>query len=420
VLPVSLDAVLRLAEDNNAQVRQARQRVREACAAWERASTWLPDLYIGPAYWRHEGGIQNEDGTLTHSSTGALFAGMELHGRLDVKEVAFQRLSAARRHWQERGEASRITSEKLLDAATTYLDLLAARTGEVILAGLERDLRALLERAEKQAEVERGLQMEAAQIHADLQNQLQAVRKMREQAATAAAKLAYLLDLCPDVELQPVDAALVPFDLVDVSAPACDLVARALANGPGVREMEKVLALVRQSQERQGSPAMLLPAVEVRMAEGAFGAGPGARSDWDNRWDLALQARWNLSELARARANREVSDAQAQQAYLSYEDLRGRLTAGVREAREASLSGREQMAFAEGQIRQARRAHELALERLRNMVTRSNAEVLLALQALAQARLNYLNVVRAYDRAQLQLLILLGPDGGPHPPACRP
>jgi outer membrane protein TolC len=408
VLPISLDTVLRLAEENNAQVRLARERVREACAARDRAACWLPDVYAGPAYWRHEGGIQNEDGTLTHSSTGALFAGVEVAGRLDVKEAAFRRVSAERRRLQEKGECSRITSEKLLDAATTYLDLLAARTGEMIVAGLEKDLQTLLDRAEKQAAVERGLLLEAAQIRGELQNQRQALRKLREQAASAAAKLAYLLDLDPCVELLPVDEALVPFELVNASAPVGALVARVLTNGPGVQETERLLALVRQG--REGSVAQMLPAVEVRMAEGAFGAGPGARSDWDNRWDLAVQARWNLTELARS--GRGESDAQAQQAYLSYQDLRGRLTAGVREAREAALSAAEQIGFAEEQVRQARRVQDLANERLRNQVTHSHAEVLLAAGSVAQARLNYLNAVRAFDRAELRLLLLLGPDGG--------
>ena len=74
VLPISIDTVLRLAEDQNAQVGVARERVSEAYAEKDVAAyAWLPKLYAGIAYYRHEGGIQNEDGTLQHSSFSSLF-----------------------------------------------------------------------------------------------------------------------------------------------------------------------------------------------------------------------------------------------------------------------------------------------------------------------------------------------------------
>src|SRR5262249_21243836 len=87
VLPISLEVIFRLAEEQNAQVRLARERVAGACADLDLAqAAWLPHVYVGPSYWRHEGGIQNEDGTLTHSSTGAPFARMEGHAQFDLPD----------------------------------------------------------------------------------------------------------------------------------------------------------------------------------------------------------------------------------------------------------------------------------------------------------------------------------------------
>src|SRR5439155_13630635 len=143
-LPISLDTVLRLAEEQNGQIALARERVREATAE-KHLKHWLPDVYVGTAYYRHEGGIQNEDGTLTHSSMGALFAGVELDSRLDVREIAYRQVTAERKAWQQQGELSRITSETLLDAAGTYIDLLAARTGEAVARNLEKHLQDLFE-----------------------------------------------------------------------------------------------------------------------------------------------------------------------------------------------------------------------------------------------------------------------------------
>src|SRR5207245_5423615 len=70
-LPINLDTVFHLAEEQNSQVALARARVQEACAAKDIAATsWLPSLNVGTTYFRHEGGIANENGTITRSSFG--------------------------------------------------------------------------------------------------------------------------------------------------------------------------------------------------------------------------------------------------------------------------------------------------------------------------------------------------------------
>ena len=50
-LPISLDTVLRLAEEQNGQVAIARERVLEATAE-KNVKHWLPDVYVGTAYYR--------------------------------------------------------------------------------------------------------------------------------------------------------------------------------------------------------------------------------------------------------------------------------------------------------------------------------------------------------------------------------
>src|SRR5262249_26686921 len=48
LLPITLDTVLRLAEDQNGQIALARARVAEADAEVDLAGKrWLPDLYLG-------------------------------------------------------------------------------------------------------------------------------------------------------------------------------------------------------------------------------------------------------------------------------------------------------------------------------------------------------------------------------------
>ena len=133
-IPVNLDSVLRLANDQNLRVQMAREKVQEAFAGKDLAAkAWLPDLWIGTSYYRHEGANQNPDGSvISNASFGSLFAGGQLQAKLDLRDLVFQKINAERAVWQQKGELARITNEQLLDAATTYVDLLAAKAGEAI------------------------------------------------------------------------------------------------------------------------------------------------------------------------------------------------------------------------------------------------------------------------------------------------
>jgi outer membrane protein TolC len=414
LVPIDLDTVLRMAEEQNAQVALARERVSEAYAQKDVAGlAWLPDLFVGTGFWRHEGGIQNEDGTLTHSSTGALFTGTEINAQLNLRKIAFEQVNAERNAWQQKGELSRITSETLLEASETYIDLLSAYEGRELAKAAVKEIEDLLKRAKELAAVEKAAEIEVVRLRAELLGRQQTIRKLREQARAASAKLVYLLGLNPCVELVPIDGRLVRLQLVDATPPTSTLVDTALTNGPGVREMEGLLAVIQDAINRSQGAGQYLPTVEVRMAEGAFGAGPGDRLDWDNRWDLCLQARWNLTEFLTARDRRRVADSKLQQVHLAYQDLRGKLTAGVQAAREEVLSGSDQLPMLDEQIKEAAEAQKLSDDRLKNRIAGSSyGEVLLSLQSKNLAQLNRLNALRAYDKAQVRLMILLGPVNG--------
>jgi outer membrane protein TolC len=196
---------------------------------------------------------------------------------------------------------------------------------------------------------------------------------------------------------------------VDVNVPVEQLVHQALTTGPGIREMEGLLNLIHQAAARAGGMAMLIPTLDVRMAEGLFGTGPGSRSDWDNRFDLALQARWNLTPLLTANERKRVAQARMAQAHLTYQDLRAKLTMGVQESYESIHSGREQVGMAERQITAATDAYDRSSNRLaENQKGASATEVLGALRGLERAQLTYVQTVRDLDKAQLRLLVLLG------------
>ena len=198
-------------------------------------------------------------------------------------------------------------------------------------------------------------------VAAELAGAELAEAKLHEQGDAASAKLAYLLGLDPESPLVPVDEALAPINVVDAAPPTSALVAQALANGPGVRELQGLLAAIDCGMAELEGPKKFLPTLDLCVGEGAFGAGPDASMTWANRFDLGVEARWNLTELFTAKDEKRLAESKRRQVELTYDDLRGKLTLGVREAREAILTGREQIDRASEQIKRASR--ELPPER---------------------------------------------------------
>ena len=87
-MPVTLDSVLQLAESQNPSLAVARERVCQAYAERDLADkSWLPEVTVGAGYYRHEGGIQLQEGPLIRSSTGAAIAGADAALKLDLPSM---------------------------------------------------------------------------------------------------------------------------------------------------------------------------------------------------------------------------------------------------------------------------------------------------------------------------------------------
>lgn len=410
-IPISFDTVLRLAQDQNGQIRLARMRIDDAAVDQYWANKhWLPDLSVGLGAYRHDGGIQDFQGNLLRTHYSSMQAGLELNGKYDWKEHLFRRVEAERRVWQQKGELSRLTSETLLDAASTYISLLASRSGVAVSMETEIRLKDLLDQTTKLAKIDPGLQVEVSRIETELMAQTVLTAKLREASKAAAAKLAYLVGLDPCCEILVADGKLVPIQMVDTNQPVLKLVDQALVVGPGVRELEGLLGAVEAARRANYGLSHWMPVVELNIIEGGFGAAPsGSAYDYTNRFDLAFRFKWSLSEVANSKQKRRQADANIAQVRLSYDDLRAKLTLGVQEAHDAIKSGMEQIHLAEKHIKAAEESYRLSDQRLKDMVKgRSPSEVLLALRTLGGARLEYLQAVREQNRAQLRLFILVG------------
>ncbi|MFM7148337.1 MAG: TolC family protein [Gemmataceae bacterium] len=413
VIPITLDAVLRLAEQHNPRVGLAREKLNESMLTSAQGSVgWLPNTYAGVAYYRHEGGIQDFQGNLLHSSTGAIFPGLQINSELDLREGVYQLVDLERRIWQNKAELSQINNEILLEAGLTYIDLLTARRGESLTGELQKFEEKLLERAEKLAKSERGAAGLVEAIKAALTHRQQTRAKLRQQGNAASAKLVYLLGLPPGTCLNPVDLIFAPFELVDVTPTVCDLVNQAWTHGPGIRELEGLLNIAQMALDKSYGPHNMLPVLQVNLMEGPFGAGPGGTVNWDNRFDLGLQVKWNLTQACQTEFKRNLIRSKQTQAMLNYEELRGKLALGVTESRDSILAGREQIGLAGSQIRHASENYRLSDRRMEEGLPGSTVgDVLMAIRNLEQAHFNHIQAIQGHNKGQIRMLMFLG--GGP-------
>jgi outer membrane protein TolC len=420
-MPITLDAVLRLAEEHNPRIGLAREKVHDSMLEEEKACrSWLPNVYAGMGYFRHEGGIQDFQGNLIHSSTQALFAGLEVEGEIDLREATFHKIKAERDTWQQKAELSQISSDVLLDATITYIDLLVAQRAEAVARVLEEYEKKVLTRTRALSKTEAGRAGTIESVEALLSGRQQMLAKLRQQGNASSARLVYLLGLPPETVLVPVDKVLAPIDLVDVTVPVHDLVAQAMSNGPAVRELEAMLQVIQSGIDRSCGLQNLIPTVKVCAMEGLFGAGPGADMAYDNRLEIGLQFRWNLTQLAFAGQEREQAKSKQLQAMLNYDDVRGKLAAGVQESRDAIIYGRVQMGAARSEITSADKSYQENNRRYQSQViVGSLNDTLFALRELEQAHFNYLSSISNHNKAQLRLLLLLGVRGD-HDAPCAP
>src|SRR5439155_26318543 len=108
----------------------------------------------------------------------------------------------------------------------------------------------LLEHAKKRFKINDLAEEEVYRVQTEIAGQQQLNRKLRESARSAAAKLNYLLGLDPDTELVILDRHFTVFDLVDMAVPPQVLVDQALSGGPGIREVQGLLAVIVEAREK--------------------------------------------------------------------------------------------------------------------------------------------------------------------------
>ena len=374
----------------------------------------MPNLVAGGNYFRHNGIDQNRRGDLFNVTRSNVFAGGGAALKVDLAEAIYQPLIARRLADAEAATAVATVNNTQQDVVSAYFDMLQASALLDINADmLARDEQIL--KAAKAGEKE-GLSKSAADVNrAETEVSLRKIdrQEIHARVAAASARLVQQLLLDPNVTLVPADPAVVAIDLVPADMAIPQLVELSLRNRPELAAAASRLEAA-DIRARQARYAPFLPKLQADYLTGGFGGGTNNTvSNLEGRGDLNAQMYWELRGLGFGNAaDLRLRDAERDRAALTGAAARAQVTAEVVEAAHLTAARRASIA-------EARKATEQALEMFRKLSATSFGmigpkgqfdalEPLLAVQALTQARLQYLVAVVDYNRAQFRLLTAVG------------
>jgi outer membrane protein TolC len=418
-LPVDLPTALRLADASNPTVAVARARVSEAYARQRQAELyWLPTITPGVTYQRHDGQIQNSTGNVFTTSRQSLFAGAGAIARVETSDALFLPLIARRLVAAEAAAARATLVNVQLDVALAYLDLLSVNAARAINADTlarSQEMLRLAEAAEKAGLNKTSADVPRAQTEVNIRKQ-EGI-DLQGRAAVVSARLAQLLLLDPTVDLVPADPVVVPVALVP-DQPLQEMIAMASQYRPELAATRAVSAAAA-GRLRQAQVGPFIPRLEVSYIGGTFGGGHNA--DFDNfgpRGDATAAATWEfrnmgLGNIAIARER----EAQLNGANAHIVEVQAQVSAEVTAAAKVAKYRLQTMEVSQDAVRKAvemyRRLLESSFGMAGNRQMYDALEPLLAIQALNQARVQYLGEVIEYNRAQFRLYAALG-----QPPLC--
>ncbi|MBI3837928.1 MAG: TolC family protein [Planctomycetia bacterium] len=419
---IDLPTALRLADAGNLQVAFAREQVNQAMAQVEAANAlWLPSLRGGTNYNRHEGAIQRVEGAQIINSRGAFYAGLGaggygaasptvpgLYANFHLVDALFQPLAARQFAGSRNRAAAAATNDVLLQVTLAYFELLRAGEDVVISQGTRNDSQQLADVTAAYAETGAGLKSDANRARAELAVRENDVARSREAQRVASARLAQLLRLDPTVALNPAEPLVVPIEVVALDVPVKELIAQGLSQRPELAEHRLLVAEAVQRLRRERF-AVLIPSIVMGTSYGGMGAGiNGTLADFHDRLDVDALAYWEMRNLGFGEvAARRGAQSAVRQTQFRQMAVMDQVAREVVEAHAQVQARKGQMATAKLGVEAALASQQQNLDRI-EQAKGLPIEVLQAIQALAQARREYLRTVIDYNAAQFALYRALG------------
>ncbi|MFM1997371.1 MAG: hypothetical protein RLZZ111_1758 [Planctomycetota bacterium] len=422
VRDVTMANILASVAGRNPEVGFANQRYAEAYARLVAArALWLPSINAGLGWNNHAGPLQASNGSVNEVSRSSLTTGLGvqtigagspvvpgLFANFHSAEAIFQP-RIANRAAAARDAAVRTTiNDLLLDTALAYLELLRAHQSRAIAVDIREHAERLATATADFARSGAGNEADADRAATELSIRQNEVVQADEEIQVASARVVELLNDDPRFVLAPLEPAIAPVELVPLDAPLQTLLPTGLQRRPELAEARHLVgeAVHRMSMEKL-SP--WLPNVLMGTSYAAFGGGEGSQiANTAGRFDLDAITYWQVRGLGVGEyAARREARAQHDQMRMRQIRMMNRVSREIVEAHAQMLARHRQIAIAERAVERATHSFERNWLRVRDLEGLP-IETLQSIQALDQARREYLRALVDYNTAQFRLQRALG------------
>ncbi len=425
LLPINLGSALQLAGVRPIDIDVAVQRMQLAVAELARAKVlWLPTVYLGTDYFRHDGQYQDAAGNVLTGSKSSFMVGGGPSAVFALSDAILAPLAARQvmRARQASLEAAR--NDSLLNVGEAYFTLQQAWGDLAAATDIQKRAVELVRRTEPLTQFTAPVEVVRAKTERD--RRMQVFEFARQRCQNASSDLARILRMDALAVLQPLEPAPMQITLVAPGPTLDELIPIALQSRP---ELESQQALVKATLQRikQERLRPLIPSLILRGAStnpggtlggGLFGGGlNGTLSNFNARSDIDVQVVWELQNLGFGnKAKVQERRAENQIAILELFRLQDRIAAEVAQAQAQVESARARVSMAESEVKNAIESADKNLEAMSQTKAAGNLillvvrpqEVLAALQALAQAYQDYYSAIADYNRSQFRLYHALG------------
>lgn len=425
-LPINLPTALKLANVRPLDIALASRRMEVAQAQLERSQVlWLPSIYLGVDYARHDGQIQDIRGKVFTTSRSSLFAGVGPAMIFAVTDALFEPLSARQVLAARQAEVQAVVNDTMLAVAETYFTVQQARGEAAGSVDAARRAEEIVRRARKLAE---GLipPVEVNRAEAELARRRQAAELARERWETSSAELARILRLPPSALVVPLEPPHLRVSLIDPETCVDDLIALGLTNRPELARdqalVQATLARLRQERTRPLLPSLLVRGNATNpsspLSTGLFGGGLNDQmTNFGARNSIDVQLLWEFRNLGYGnRAAIDERRAENEAALVELLRTQDRVAAEVVRALAETKRAANRVLDAERGLVNARETAERNIEGMSqtrrigevNTLVFRPQEVVAAVQALDQAYRDYFGSIADFNRAQFRLYRALG------------
>jgi outer membrane protein TolC len=359
------------------------------------------------SYRRHDNLLQDVGGSIISVHKDAYTIGPALVAQVDLGDAIYAKLAARQLAKAADYALESQRQEAIVAAAQGYFDLAKGQSAVAVAAEAVRISTNYAGQVAHALDAGIAFKGDLLRVQVQTERDRLTLRQAQEQKRVAGARLAQTLHLDSAVELLP-DSALLPIELVSTNASIDSLVSRALSARPEIKQNHALVEAARQ--EKKGAVyGPIVPSVGALVFAGGLGGGKdGAPGTFGESEDYAFAVGWRIGPggfFDRGRIH--ATESRLKIAQLTGDKLSDEITRQVIESQTRLQSQADQ-------VDTARRAIQASEETLRLTEGRKQfaigavLETIQAEQELTRARLDYLNALAEYDKAQYALHKAIG------------